>query len=279
MNGGRTILCLLLLGLFTGCGATRLPNSLRTGTEQLLISDAIDHAVEQIDFRLLADQTVFLEERYVTEPMDRAYPYLISSLKQRMMACGCILKNTREEAEFVVEPRSGGIGTDNHDLLFGIPAVQVPQVGALTGVPAAIPEIAIAKRQNQRATAKIGVFAYHRETGKPVWQSGLAKDDSASTGVWVMGAGPFQKGAIHEGTSFAGGSIASALELPAELPGKKRKPPAAISQPAIFNAPVDLVAKKVEPPKKLTVDANAQPLPTPESDGAVQPAGFEAKAP
>ena len=196
---------LVALCAHIGCGTTRTSNTARTATEQLLVSDAIDRAVQSIDFRPLRGQTVFFDDRQLYEAVDDTY--LISSLRQHMLASGCILKETKEEATFVVEPRAGTIGTDNHDLLFGIPAATVPQFGALTALPSAIPEIPIAKRRNQRGVAKIAIFAYHRETGEPAWQSGIVREESTSNDIWVLGAGPFKRGTIHRGTSLAGDKL------------------------------------------------------------------------
>lgn len=192
----------LVLASIVGCGTTRTTNTLRTATEQLLISDAIDRAVQEIDFSPLAGETVYFHEGHLYEVVDSGY--LISSLRQHLLASGCILKENREEALYVIEPRAGVVGTDSHNLLFGFPATNVPQVTLLSALPPAIPEIPIAKRRNQRGVAKIAVFAYRRETGEPAWQSGIVSSESTANDVWVLGAGPFERGTIHQGTSFAG---------------------------------------------------------------------------
>lgn len=192
--------------LAVGCGSTRSSNTARTATEQLLISDAIDRTVQQIDFKVLEGEAVFFDERHLLEVVDKAY--LISSFRQHLLANGCVLKEKREEATFVVEPRVGAIGTDNHDWLVGIPAINVPQVPLAPTLPAAIPEIPFAKRRDQRGVAKLAVFAYRRETGEPVWQSGMAISESEANDIWVLGAGPFKRGTIYEEKTFASGRIA-----------------------------------------------------------------------
>jgi hypothetical protein len=188
-----------------GCGSTRTSNTVRTATEQLLMSDAIDRTVQQIDFKVLEGQTVFFDPTPLNEVVDKAY--LISSFRQHLLASGCILKDKREEATFVLEPRVGAMGTDDHDLLFGIPALQVPQVAIAPALPAAIPEIPFAKRRDQRGVAKVAVFAYRRETGEPVWQSGIALAESEANNIWLLGAGPFKRGTIYDGAKFAGAPI------------------------------------------------------------------------
>lgn len=188
-------------GAFVGCGTTRTSNTQRTATEQLLISDAIDRAVQAVDFSKLSGQSVFFDDRHLYKAVDDGY--LISSMRQHLLASGCILKDDREQATFIVEPRAGAIGTDNDELLFGIPATNVPQLTLLSGLPSAIPEVPIIKRHHQRGVAKIAVFAYRRETGEPAWQSGIATNESTANDVWFFGAGPFKKGTIHKGTAYA----------------------------------------------------------------------------
>jgi hypothetical protein len=184
----------------TGCGTTRTTNTLRTATEQLLVSDAIDRAVQTIDFGKLAGQAVYLDEQNLGEVVDEGY--LISSLRQHLLASGCILKDDPEQAAFIVEPRAGAVGTDSDELLFGIPATNLPQLTLASGLPSAVPELPIVKRRHQRGVAKIAVFAYRRETGEPVWQSGIATDESTANDVWFFGAGPFKRGTIHQGTVY-----------------------------------------------------------------------------
>lgn len=188
-----------------GCGLTRSTDTVRTATEQLLISDAIDRAVQSMNLQTLAGRTVFLDDSKLTGTVDR--DYYISTLRQHLLASGCELHDKREEADFIVEARAGAIGTDRNDLLFGMPATNVPQIPLVQPVPAAIPEIPIAKRKDQRGVAKIAVFAYHRVTGTPVWQSGIVRQESSANDVWILGAGPFQRGTIYEGTAFAGNAI------------------------------------------------------------------------
>lgn len=190
----------VVCGFAIGCGTTRTTNTQRTATEQLLISDAIDRAVQSIDFSKLSGQSVFFDDRHLYEAVDDGY--LISSLRQHLLASGCILKDNREQAAFVVEPRAGAVGTDNDELLFGIPATNVPQLTLLSGLPSAIPEVPIIKRRHQRGVAKIAVFAYRRDTGEPAWQSGIATNESTANDVWFFGAGPFKKGTIHKGTTY-----------------------------------------------------------------------------
>lgn len=228
----------LVVAPLAGCGTTRSTDTGRTATEQLLISDAIDRAVQTVDFGTLKGQTVYLDDSHLGEAVDRHY--LVSTLRQHLLASGCSLRDKADDAEFIVEARAGAIGTDRNDLLFGVPSMNVPQIMPAQPTPAAIPEIPVAKRRDQRGVAKIAVFAYHRKTGAPVWQSGLAQMESSSNDVWILGAGPFQRGTIYEGTTFAGQAIGTAADTKA-MPEAKRAS-IALGDERRFSAPDRLVA-------------------------------------
>jgi hypothetical protein len=225
---GAALVASVALAL-AGCGSTRTSNTVRTATEQMLISDAIDRTVDAIDFGPLARRTVFFDDSKLVEVVDRGY--LVSSLRQHMLASGLVLKDARDQAEFVVEPRAGAVGTDNHDLLFGVPALQLPQVPVAAAMPAAIPEIPFAKRRDQRGVAKVAVFAYRRETGEPVWQSGIVIHKSTANDIWVLGAGPFQRGTIYDRPQFAGKRLAGGDE---EAERERNPRVASVNDEAVF---------------------------------------------
>jgi hypothetical protein len=203
---GASLLIVATLSL--GCGTTNWSDTARTATEQLLITDAMDRAISQIDFEILAGKEVYFDPQFLKGTTDENY--LVSTLRQHLMASGVILKDKKEDAIYIVEARVGANGTDRHSLLFGIPAVNLPMTafpGVPVGTPSALPEIALAKDTNQKAVSKVAVFAYNRLTGTPVWQSGVARSMSDAKAKWVLGAGPFQKGTIYDGTKFAGGQL------------------------------------------------------------------------
>jgi len=202
MNGRLLVAWAALVALLAGCGTTKWSDSPRTATEQLLVSDAIDRAISEIDFSALANTRVYLDTRFIITALDQNY--VISTMRQHMLASGCIIMDKADEATYVVEMRAGSLGTNRQDLLFGMPSTTLPTVGLLPTGAATIPEIALVKRTNQQGVCKIAVFAYDRRSGRPVWQSGNRQVASRAKDIWVMGAGPFQRGTIYDGTAFAG---------------------------------------------------------------------------
>lgn len=206
----KIVIFLGLAFVSLGCGKTIR----QSATEQLLTSDAVDQAIAGIDFRVLEGKTVYLDTGYIKTIKGIGFvnaDYIISSLRQQIVAANCLLQDRRDDAEFVVEARVGALGTDSHDLSYGLPASNALNsasslVPTLPTIPT-IPEISVARKQQQQAAAKIGVFAYNRKTLEPVWQSGVRRGNSKSRELWVFGAGPFQSGDIYKSPRLAGSSL------------------------------------------------------------------------
>jgi len=182
----------------------------RTATEMLLLSHAVDSAVSQIDFSPLAGRHVYIDAAGLDKDVvDRGY--LLSLVRQQAAAAGAILQDDRNKADYIVEVRSGGIGTDRHSVLVGTPALQLPSV--VPGMPTNIPEIALAKKNDQRGVAKIALFAYNRHTGRALWQSGNVESVSRVKDLWVLGAGPFSQGSIRKRPELAGEPLPTISDL------------------------------------------------------------------
>ena len=128
--GSSAGLMLALSVLLAGCGTTKWSDSPRTATEQLLISDAIDRAISEIDFSVLADAKVYLDTRFIITVLDQNY--VISTLRQHMLASGCIIQDKPDDATYVVEVRTGSIKT-------GLPPGQEP-LAEIEPVVSALPD-------------------------------------------------------------------------------------------------------------------------------------------
>ncbi|UUO08207.1 hypothetical protein M4951_07775 [Blastopirellula sp. J2-11] len=207
IRGGALVVGLLLAA---GCGTT----SNRTLTEQLVSSHAVDEAIADIDFQPLRDEKVYLDPRYLQNVKGAGFvnaEYITSAIRQQMNAAGCLLQDSAAEADYVVEARIGALGTEGHTVTYGIPSSNAVSSAASlfpTAPPMpTIPEIAFAKKSNTIGGAKIALFAYHRESRQPIWQSGIAQSLGTAKDTWLLGAGPFQGGNIYDRAQFAGSSI------------------------------------------------------------------------
>lgn len=258
----QVILILFLLSTWIGCGTSKWSDTKRTATEQLLISDAMDRAVSELDLHALAGKKVYLDTAALKETTDAAY--LISTLRQHILANGCLLRDKREEADYIVEVRAGSSGTDNHSLLLGAPQTNLPTTALIPGTAGstAIPEIPLAKKMEQRAIVKIALFAYNRTTGRPIWQSGLVITDSKAKHHWILGTGPFQQGDIYGGTEFAGRRLSIPLISPGEPNDTQSK--LSVADEARFVEPPEATSKT----KQVAAEPKAPAPPASQSAAA-----------
>ncbi|MCA9263129.1 MAG: hypothetical protein KDA60_04750 [Planctomycetales bacterium] len=199
--------CLLPIAL--GCGSLKS----QIATEQLLVADAIEQSVDQFDFRDLAGANVFLDTSYMGKASHGilTVDYIRSALRQRMLTAGCYLQDSKDTADYIVEARISALGTDGHEINYGVPASRALSTTAsiFTSSPVvpALPEVSLARKDERTASVQLHLFAYHRDTMQPVWQPDVALAHSRARSTWVLGAGPFQRGSIYEKTRFAGKPI------------------------------------------------------------------------
>jgi hypothetical protein len=204
------------LALASGCGTAIQ----RNGTEQLLLSDSVDHAIDQLDLAPLAGRKIYLDTEYIRTfkgpNISITSDYIISALRQKLTTTGCQIETTRTDADYVLEARVGALGTDTMEVTYGIPSSTGvgAAASALSGAPLmpSIPEVSVGKRNGAMGVSKIVVFAYHRESGIPVWQSGAAVARSDAKDSWFLGVGPLTRGSVYDGVTLAGNKINPPLE-------------------------------------------------------------------
>ena len=211
MSQTRPNILAAALGLaLAGCGTIKTTNSPRTGTEQLLLTSAWDDALQKVDFTPLTGVPVFLDTANLAST-DQGW--MISSIRQAMLAKGVLLRPKAEQAQWVVEASVGAYGTDEQNWLLGISQTTIPQT--ITGVPSGtIPEVSLAKRNTQQGVAKLGLFAYERGSGRLAWRSGTVMATSNAKEVYVGGVGPIRSGSIRERPEFMGVEVPAVAEPP-----------------------------------------------------------------
>jgi hypothetical protein len=127
--------------------------------------------------------------------------FVLGEYRAQLLYAGVSISPKREEAEIIVEVRSGGVGIDRYESLFGIPAITAPSgatsVAAGTPIVSLItPEIAITKKIRQVAFASIAYVAYWADTGEVVASSGPAVGKAYREDWWLLGFGPRTVGTI-----------------------------------------------------------------------------------
>ncbi len=182
----RPAILSLLMCAVAGCSSSKVSHTPRTATEQMLISNAVDQSLANIDFAPFAGRRVFLEEKYM-DSVDKSY--ILASVRHQLMRQGCTLADKKEDSEITIEARSGGVGTDSNELFVGIPEVTVP--GMLT-----LPEVRLVNRNSLTGTAKIGLVAYSSTSGEAIGEGGLSLAQSDRNDWFVLGVGPYQNGSL-----------------------------------------------------------------------------------
>ncbi len=191
MRRYRTAFCLATvttLLLPAGCASTSTSNTARTAKEQMLISDAVERSLSKVDFRPVAGQNVFVEEKYL-DCVDK--PFVVGSVRHQVMRFGGRLVDAADGADVVIELRSGGVGTDTSESFLGTPEIALP--GMLT-----IPEIHLAERKSQKAYARIGMVMYDARSRAVLGEGGVAAAESDDHNWFVFGIGPVQSGSLEE---------------------------------------------------------------------------------
>jgi len=165
------LMSVLALG---GCSNERLSEPRRTGTEELLVSTAIDHVVDQLKPTVPPGTKVFVDPQYFdTTPTDDVLyaKYAIGAVRDQLLKQGALLVDDRNRADVVVELRSGGQSIDHDRFLVGIPSfdIPVPLTEKLT-----FPEIALYKKDRQTGVSKLAITAYSQKDGSLVGSAGPA---------------------------------------------------------------------------------------------------------
>lgn len=171
-----------------GCSSISTSNTSRTATEQLLISNAVDQALDKVDFTAFVDSKVQLDEKYM-DGVDKAY--VLASVRHRLLYNGATITADVKEADIILEVRSGGIGTDNSETFYGVPEIVLP--GMMS-----VPELKFVTRGSQRGTAKIGLVAYDAKSQRILGAGGLSLAVSNQSTWSVLGIGPFKNGSVKQ---------------------------------------------------------------------------------
>jgi len=162
------VLAGMLLQLLGGCANIRITDPARTATEQFLLSEAAVKAVEPLSFDALHGRRVFVDPTYFA-PAEK--DFVLGELRAKLLTSGVQIVGKREDAEIILEVRSGSVGIDRYESLLGIPSIVVPSgaSSAASGTPTTTlitPEIALTKKIEQVSFASISYVAYWADTGE-----------------------------------------------------------------------------------------------------------------
>jgi len=150
----------------TGCLQTNMTQPPRSASEQLLLSTVADRAVRTVSLTNFANQKVFVSTNFF-ESYDAGYA--LGTIRDALSQAGALLVDHKNDADVIVEARSGALSIDRSDSVLGIPSTGVPIPLAGT---VAIAEIALLKSEKQYALGKIALLAYSTHSGAHYFSSG-----------------------------------------------------------------------------------------------------------
>jgi hypothetical protein len=130
-----------------------MTNTPRSAVEQLLLTGAVDKALEKIDLDEVRGRKLFLDFSNL-----QAYdaPYVKTALRARFCRLGSTLVEKADEADLVAEVASGASGTEFKSSVLGMPALPVPNS------PVPLPEAALYKHKERTGILKLLVFIHDK---------------------------------------------------------------------------------------------------------------------
>jgi hypothetical protein len=180
-----------------GCATIRVTDPVETADQLYLESEATRLAVARISADQLRDRKVFVDTTYLStlrentadlsfREVPQQFLFLVADLRSKLLLSGARMVDKREDAEIVVEARSGGISVNREDYLLGLASITIPSEG-VASIPFTTPELALVKSTKQFGYASVAIVAYWRDTGEVVSTSGPFVGRTARKDYWIFG--------------------------------------------------------------------------------------------
>ena len=134
-----------------GCSSRSLSNTPRTAVEQLLLTAAVDRAMEKFELPEANGHRIWADFSNLGG-IDKEYVKV--AVRARLAQLGAILVDAGSDADYIAEIASGSLGTEYKTFLLGIPAFPVPNS------PVPFPEAALYRTVEQTGIVKLMIFVH-----------------------------------------------------------------------------------------------------------------------
>jgi len=173
--------------LLSGCATRSVSNTPRTAIEQLLLSAAVDAALEKFVLPEIGNRKIYIDFTNLS-----AYDaeYIKVAVRARFAELGATLLDKPDEAEYVAEVASGGLGNEYKSFLVGIPSIPMP------GSPVPLPEVPLYKKVEQTGIMKLLIFVHTKGNFVALNQYHARADRDETFALWFRSV---QKDDIREG--------------------------------------------------------------------------------
>jgi hypothetical protein len=169
----RSVVPLAFVLALTGCAATVQPaGSGLTASQQLIATEAIDRALDELQWPNVDGHKVFVE---IGAPAsDDEQRYLRSALAARIAERGGKVAPDLKSADSELVVLAKAMGIDATQTFFGLPTLQSSLV------PVGLPEIPLYKATQQKGVAKLETLLVDRKRGGV-----YAHPDPVKSEIWV----------------------------------------------------------------------------------------------
>lgn len=159
----KSFVCCVLVLLVSGCAYSRTPSqTVRTATEQLLLSQAIERSLHDLSLPLPDGSTIMIETVGFAVPptafMSSDLNYARDTVAGRLGRLGYRIHPKDEEPKYLVRVLVQSLGTVQGETFWGMPSVAVLAI--------ALPELTLYKEQLQSGYVRYSIDIYEAATGR-----------------------------------------------------------------------------------------------------------------
>lgn len=149
----RIAATLLVLSALAGCSSRHVTNTPRSAIEQLLLSGAVDLALEKLDMPEVKGKKVYVDLSNL-----KAYDveYIRVAARARFAQLGARLVEKSDDADIIAEIASGGLGIEYKSALVGLPSIPVPNT------PIPTPDLPAYRSVEQTGIFKLLIFVHQK---------------------------------------------------------------------------------------------------------------------
>ena len=152
-----------------GPGRLTLP---RTATEQVLVTDSIESALDELDWPKFDGEAVIVRTAAPGVELDENS--LRRSAEKRLAAQGARVTQDEDDADYVLTAIAGALGIDRSRRFFGLMGVSA------SAIPLTIPEMAIFSHSRSEGYARTEIVLSDAHKGGVVHRSGPTRAETFS---------------------------------------------------------------------------------------------------
>lgn len=161
----KNVIWIPILALLSGCSTIDSRISGRTATEQYLVTESMDRAIDGIRWEKLEGQRVYCEYVGLQPPEG---DYFLASLEETLLNHGVHPVGSMENADVRLVALVHSVGSDIWIGNFGIPLFLA---SAAAGVPGSLSGISLYTSNLQEGYCRVEFFGRQPGTHKLLWQS------------------------------------------------------------------------------------------------------------